>query len=92
MLEPKSPVLYYLQRLRDEAHRYAIGANRQKRAASMIKNPLDEIEGIGARRKRALLAAFGSGREVGEQRIEELMQVEGISAALAQKIYDHFHG
>jgi excinuclease ABC subunit C len=91
MLEPKSPVLYYLQRLRDEAHRYAIGANRQKRNAALMQNPLDEIEGIGARRKRALLQAFGSGRGVSEQRLEDLKKVEGISASIAQKIYNHFH-
>jgi excinuclease ABC subunit C len=92
MLEPKSPVLYYLQRLRDEAHRYAIGANRQKRDAAITRNPLDEIDGIGARRKRALLAAFGSGREVAAARVEDLAKVEGVSQALAQKIYDFFHG
>jgi len=92
MMEPKSPVLYYLQRLRDEAHRYAIGANRQKRDAAITKNPLDEIEGIGPRKKRALLAAFGSGREVGRATVDELMKIEGISAALAQKIHDFFHG
>ncbi len=92
MMEPKSPVLYYLQRLRDEAHRYAIGANRQKRDAAITKNPLDEIEGIGPRKKRALLAAFGSGREVGKARIEDLRKVEGINEALAQRIYDFFHG
>ncbi|ESQ86885.1 excinuclease ABC subunit C [Asticcacaulis sp. AC460] len=92
MMEPKSPVLYYLQRLRDEAHRYAIGANRQKRDKAISQNPLDDIGGIGARRKRALLAAFGSGREVASARVEELQKVEGISAALAQKIYDFFHG
>ncbi|HWU49686.1 MAG TPA: excinuclease ABC subunit UvrC [Asticcacaulis sp.] len=92
MMEPKSPVLYYLQRLRDEAHRYAIGANRQKRDAAITKNPLDEIEGIGARRKRALLAAFGSGKAVSQARLEDLTTVEGISAGMAQKIYDFFHG
>ncbi|MFT3997874.1 MAG: excinuclease ABC subunit UvrC [Asticcacaulis sp.] len=92
MMEPKAPVLYYLQRLRDEAHRYAIGANRQKRDAAITKNPLDEIDGIGPRKKRALLAAFGSGREVGKARIEDLRKVEGINEALAQKIYDYFHG
>jgi len=92
MMEPKSPVLYYLQRLRDEAHRYAIGANRQKRQAAISKNPLDDIEGIGPRKKRALLAAFGSGREVSRATVDELMKIEGISGALAQKIYDHFHG
>ncbi|WP_369751807.1 excinuclease ABC subunit UvrC [Asticcacaulis sp. YBE204] len=92
MMEPKAPVLYYLQRLRDEAHRYAIGANRQKRDAAITKNPLDEIEGIGPRKKRALLAAFGSGREVGKAQIEDLRKVEGINEALARKIYDFFHG
>jgi excinuclease ABC subunit C len=92
MMEPKSPVLYYLQRLRDEAHRYAIGANRQKRNAAISQNPLDDIEGIGPRKKRALLAAFGSGREVSRATLDELQKVEGISGALAQKVYDHFHG
>ena len=92
MMEPKSPVLYYLQRLRDEAHRYAIGANRQKRDAAITQNPLDDIEGIGPRKKRALLAAFGSGKEVSRATIDDLQKVEGISGALAQKIYDHFHG
>ncbi len=91
MMEPKSPVLYYLQRLRDEAHRYAIGANRQKRDKAISQNPLDEIDGIGARRKRALLQAFGSGREVARATADELMKVEGISEALAQKIYGFFH-
>ena len=62
MLEPKSPVLYYLQRLRDEAHRFAIGAHRTRRSMDMKKNPFDEIDGIGASRKRALLHAFGSAR------------------------------
>lgn len=90
MMEKKSPVLYYLQRLRDEAHRYAIGANRQKRAASLVQNLLDEISGIGARRKRALLSAFGSAREVGAATVEELMKVDGINAHTAQKIFDFF--
>ncbi|MDI7775226.1 excinuclease ABC subunit UvrC [Asticcacaulis sp. EMRT-3] len=92
MMEPKSPVLYYLQRLRDEAHRYAIGANRQKRDAAITKNPLDEIDGIGSVRKRALLAAFGSGKEVSQARVEDMVKVDGISQAMAQKIYDFFHG
>lgn len=92
MMAPKSPVLYYLQRLRDEAHRFAIGANRQKRAAVIGQNALDEVPGIGARRKRALLAAFGSGREVREASVVELSKVEGISEALAQKIHDYFRG
>jgi len=92
MMEPKSPVLYYLQRLRDEAHRFAIGANRQKRDAAMTQNPLDDIDGIGPRKKRALLAAFGSGKGVSQANIDDLLKVEGISGALAQKIHDHFHG
>ena len=92
MLEPKSPVLYYLQRLRDEAHRYAIGANRQKRDAAITKNPLDEIDGIGPRKKKALLAAFGSGKDVAQARFEDLRKIAGINDALAQKIYDFFHG
>ena len=92
MMEPKSPVLYYLQRLRDEAHRFAIGANRQKRDAAITQNPLDDIDGIGPRKKRALLAAFGSGKGVSQANIDDLLKVEGISGALAQKIHDHFHG
>ena len=91
MLEPKSPVLYYLQRLRDEAHRFAIGAHRTRRTMEMKRNPLDEIEGIGASRKRALLHAFGSARGVSRAAAQDLAKVEGVSAALAQRIYDHFH-
>jgi excinuclease ABC subunit C len=91
MMDKKSPVLYYLQRLRDEAHRYAIGANRQKRAAAMTKNPLDEITGIGGRRKRALLQAYGSAREVAAATVEEIAKIDGFSLSLAQKVYDFFH-
>ena len=91
MLEPKSPVLYYLQRLRDEAHRFAIGAHRTRRSMDMKRNPLDEIEGIGAARKRALLHAFGSARGVSRASAPDLAKVEGVSEALAQRIYDHFH-
>ena len=91
MLEPKSPVLYYLQRLRDEAHRFAIGAHRTRRTMEMKRNPLDEVDGIGAARKRALLHAFGSARGVSRAAAADLMKVEGVSQALAQKIYDHFH-
>jgi excinuclease ABC subunit C len=91
MLEPKSPVLYYLQRLRDEAHRFAIGAHRTRRSMDLKKNPLDEIEGIGAARKRALLHAFGSARGVSRASAPDLAKVEGVSEALAQRIYDHFH-
>ena len=90
MLEPKSPVLYYLQRLRDEAHRFAIGTHRTKRAADMMKNPLDEIEGIGPGRKRALLHAFGSARGVGRAAVDDLAKVEGVSQPLAERIHAHF--
>jgi len=90
MLEPKSPVLYYLQRLRDEAHRFAIGTHRARRAGEMKKNPLDEIEGVGPGRKRALLHAFGSARGVSRASVEDLAKVEGVSEALAQRVYDYF--
>jgi excinuclease ABC subunit C len=90
MLEPKSPVLYYLQRLRDEAHRFAIGTHRAKRSAEMKKNPLDEIEGVGPGRKRALLHAFGSARGVSRASVDDLAKVEGVSLPLAQRIHDHF--
>jgi len=91
MLEPKSPVLYYLQRLRDEAHRFAIGTHRARRAIDMKKNPLDEIEGVGPGRKRALLHAFGSARGVSRASVDDLAKVEGVSAPLAQRIFDFFH-
>ena len=91
MLEPKSPVLYYLQRLRDEAHRFAIGAHRTRRSGEMRKNPLDEIEGVGSARKRALLHAFGSARGVSRAAVADLVKVEGVSEPLAQRIYGHFH-
>ena len=90
MLEPKSPVLYYLQRLRDEAHRFAIGAHRAKRSAEMVKNPLDEIDGVGPGRKKALLHAFGSARGVSRASVEDLVKVEGVSEALAQRVFDYF--
>jgi excinuclease ABC subunit C len=90
MLEPKSPVLYYLQRLRDEAHRFAIGAHRTRRAIDMKRNPLDEIEGVGPGRKRALLHAFGSARAVARASVDDLAKVEGVSLPLAQRIFDHF--
>jgi excinuclease ABC subunit C len=90
MLEPKSPVLYYLQRLRDEAHRFAIGAHRTRRAGQMRLNPLDEIEGVGPGRKKALLHAFGSARGVSRASVDDLAKVDGVSAPLAQRIHDHF--
>ena len=90
MLEPKSPVLYYLQRLRDEAHRFAIGTHRAKRSAEMLKNPLDEIDGVGPARKKALLHAFGSARGVSRASVQDLAKVEGVSEPLAQRIHDFF--
>jgi excinuclease ABC subunit C len=90
MLEPKSPVLYYLQRLRDEAHRFAIGTHRTRRTMEMKKNPLDEIEGVGPGRKRALLHAFGSARGVSRASVDDLAKVEGVSAPLAERIYSFF--
>jgi excinuclease ABC subunit C len=90
-LPPNDPVLYYLQRLRDEAHRFAIGTHRAKRSAAIGKSPLDELAGIGPARKKALLHHFGSARGVSEAGLADLAGVEGISSAMAKKIYDHFH-
>ncbi len=88
--ERRDPVLYYLQRLRDEAHRFAIGTHRKKRSKETISNPLDEVPGIGPARKRALLAAFGSAKAVSRAAISELAAVDGISEHLARAIYDYF--
>ncbi|WP_426014510.1 excinuclease ABC subunit UvrC [Caulobacter sp. DWR2-3-1b2] len=90
MLEPKSPVLYYLQRLRDEAHRFAIGAHRTRRSMDLKKNPLDEIEGVGPGRKKALLHAFGSAKGVGRAGVEDLVKVDGVSLPLAERIHAFF--
>jgi excinuclease ABC subunit C len=90
-LDPRSPVLYYLQRLRDEAHRFVIGGHRKKRSAAIGANPLDEVAGIGAGRKRALLQHFGSARAVSAASLADLSSVEGVSATLARKIFDFFH-
>ena len=91
MLPPRDPVLYFLERLRDEAHRFAIGTHRIKRKKEMMKNPLDEVEGIGPARKRALLGHFGTAKAVAGAAVEDLMKVEGISATTAQQIHDHFN-
>jgi excinuclease ABC subunit C len=85
------PVLFFLQRLRDESHRFAIGAHRAKRQKAIGISLLDEIAGIGPSRKRALLHHFGSARAVGNAGIDDLLTVTGISKSVAQKIYDHFH-
>ena len=91
MLEARDPVLYFVQRLRDEAHRFAIGAHRTKRRAAVGANPLDEIPGIGSGRKRALLKHFGSAKAVSRAGVDDLKSVDGISAQMAQVIYDFFH-
>lgn len=85
------PVLYFLQRLRDEAHRFAIGTHRAKRAKAMGATPLDEVPGVGATRKRALLAHFGSAKAVARAGLADLKAVEGVSGVLAETIYDFFH-
>jgi excinuclease ABC subunit C len=91
-LDPRDSVLYFLQRLRDEAHRFAIGTHRAKRTKALGRSPLDEIAGIGARRKRALLHHFGSARSVARAGLGELERVAGISETIAKNVYDHFHG
>ena len=91
MLEPRDPVLYFVQRLRDEAHRFAIGTHRAKRSKAIGANPLDEIAGIGPARKRALLKHFGSAKAVSRASAEDLRAIAGISAQMAQTIYDFFH-
>ena len=91
LLEPRDPVLYCLQKLRDEAHRFAIGAHRAKRKKAITASPLDEVPGIGPRRKRALLQHFGSAKAVSRAGTADLEAVAGISARMARTIYDHFH-
>ena len=90
-LDPRDPVLYFLQRLRDEAHRFAIATHRAKRTKALGRSPLDEIDGVGARRKQALLHHFGSARAVARVGLGDLERVSGISKTVAKKIYDHFH-
>ncbi|VVT16168.1 UvrABC system protein C [Rhizobium sp. EC-SD404] len=90
-LPPRDPVLYFLQRLRDEAHRFAIGSHRQRRKKEMVRNPLDEIGGIGPARKRALLHHFGTAKAVSRAALTDLRAVDGISEAMAILIYNHFH-
>ena len=90
-LPVNSPVLFYLQRLRDEAHRFAIGAHRQKRSRAISASPLDEIPGIGPARKRALLLHFGTAGKVRAAALEDLQRAPGVSAAVAQAVYDFYH-
>jgi excinuclease ABC subunit C len=91
-LPVNAPVLFYLQRLRDEVHRYAIGAHRTKRAKAITASPLDEVPGIGPARKKALLLHFGTARAVRSASLEDLQRAPGVSAAVAQTIYDFYHG
>ena len=90
-LRRNDPVLYFIQRMRDEAHRFAIGAHRAKRAKQIIANPLDGISGIGSKRKKALLSHFGSGKAVKRASLADLKVVDGISKAMAEKIYGYFN-
>ena len=90
-LPPRDPALYFVQRLRDEAHRFAIGTHRAKRKKDFVSNPLDEIAGIGPARKRALLQAFGTAKAVGGASLGDLEKTPGFSAAMAKLVYDHFH-
>ena len=91
MLPPSDPVLYFLQRLRDEAHRFAIGTHRTRRSRDLRRSELDEILGIGSKRKRALLHRFGSVRAVADAGLQDLQEVVGINHKVAQLIYNHFH-
>jgi excinuclease ABC subunit C len=91
-LPARDPVLYYLQRLRDEAHRFAIGAHRARRKKAQGVSVLDAIPGVGAGRKRALLRHFGSAKAVSRASVADLARVKGISTALAKTINDYFHG
>jgi len=90
-LQRNDPVLYFVQRLRDEAHRWANGAHRAKRSKAISATPLDDVPGVGATRKRALLAHFGSAKAVSRAGLSDLMAVDGISATMAQAIYDYFN-
>jgi len=90
-LQPNSALLFYVQRLRDEAHRFAIGTHRQKRAKSLTTSSLDEVPGIGPTRKRALLMHFGTARAVKGAALEDLERAPGISKTIARQVYDHFH-
>ncbi|MCK4711282.1 MAG: excinuclease ABC subunit C, partial [Marinosulfonomonas sp.] len=90
-LRHNDPVLYFVQRLRDEVHRFAIGTHRAKRAKAMGATPLDGVPGVGAARKRALLAYFGSAKAVSRAGLADLKKVEGISNRMAETLYDFFH-
>jgi excinuclease ABC subunit C len=90
-LPPRDPALYFVQRLRDEAHRFAIGTHRARRKKEFTKSPLDEIAGVGPARKRALLHAFGTAKAISRAGLADLEKVPGINAATAKLVYDFFH-
>jgi excinuclease ABC subunit C len=89
-LPPNDPALYFVQRLRDEAHRFAIGTHRARRKKAFVKNPLDDIPGIGPARKRALLHAFGSAKGVARAALADLEKTPGVNKATARLVYDYF--
>ena len=91
MLPVNSPVIFLLQRLRDEVHRFAIGAHREKRSRAITASPLDEIPGVGPARKRALLLHFGTAGRVRAASLDDLMRTPGVSQAVAQVVYDFYH-
>jgi excinuclease ABC subunit C len=90
-LPPRDPALYFVQRLRDEAHRFAIGTHRARRKSNMTKSGLDEIPGIGPSRKRALLQHFGTMKAVSSAALDDLIRTPGVNAATAKAVYDYFH-
>ncbi len=90
-LSPRDPALFFIQRLRDEAHRFAVGTHRARRKKEFVKSPLDEIPGIGPARKRALLFAFGSAKDVAKAGLADLEKTPGLNAATAKLVYDFFH-
>jgi excinuclease ABC subunit C len=90
-LQPRDPALYFIQRLRDEAHRFAIGTHRARRKKDTMKNPLDEIPGIGPSRKRALLLHFGTVKAIKRAKLDDLMRTPGVNAATAKAVHDYFH-
>jgi excinuclease ABC subunit C len=90
-MPPRDPALYFAERLRDEAHRFAIGTHRARRKREFTKSPLDEIGGIGPARKRALLQSFGTAKAISRAALADLEKVPGINAATARLVYDYFH-
>ena len=90
-LGKSDPVLYFIQRMRDEAHNFVIGTHRSKRSKTISANPLDDIPGVGVSRKRALLDHFGSSKRIKSAHLTDLKSVDGISSGLAERIYNHFN-